>query len=41
LEAELQAALLQLGLAEQRIEVLEMERVELMSRQLDQRIGLT
>jgi hypothetical protein len=41
LEAELQAALLQLGLAEQRIEVLEMQRAELMSRQLDQRIGLT
>nr|WP_315465881.1 hypothetical protein [uncultured Rhodoferax sp.] len=32
LEAELQAALLQLGLAEQRIEVLEMERAELMQR---------
>ncbi len=41
LEAELQAALLQLGLAEQRIEVLEVERAELMSRQLDQRIGST
>jgi len=41
LEAELQAALLQLGLAEQRIEVLEMERAELMSRQLNQRIGST
>ena len=41
LEAELQAALLQLGLAEQRMEVLEMERAELMSRQLDQRIGST
>lgn len=37
LEAELQAALLQLGLAEQRIEVLEMERAELMSRLNDQR----
>jgi len=32
LEAELQAALLQLGLAEQRIEVLEMERAELLAR---------
>ncbi len=37
LEAELQAALLQLGLAEQRMEVLEMERAELMSRLNDQR----
>jgi hypothetical protein len=34
LEAELQAALLQLGLAEQRMEVLEMERAELLARVL-------